>query len=237
MRIMLTVENLNVCRGVLQVLWDISIRVKKGEFVSIIGANGAGKSSLLCAISGIIPPSSGLILFDGHNIIGLPPEKLVERGLSFVPDDKKLFANLTVKENLLLGAYATRARAKEDEMLRTVYQLFPRLKERERQLALTLSGGEQRMLAIARALMSCPKLLILDEPSQGLAPKIIREIFKRLGDLKATGISILLAEQNVRLAIEVADRTYVIERGKIVLEGSGRKFLENEYIRSAFLGL
>ncbi|MEM2704431.1 MAG: ABC transporter ATP-binding protein, partial [Candidatus Bathyarchaeia archaeon] len=199
--------------------------------------NGAGKSSLLNTISGIIKPTSGLISFDGIKINGLPPNKLVEMGISFVPEDKKLFANLTVKENLLLGAYTPKARAKEKETLRMVYQLFPRLREREHQPAMTLSGGEQRMLAIARALMSCPKLLILDEPSQGLAPKIIIEIFKKLDDLKATGISILLAEQDVSLAVEAADRTYVLENGRIVLEGSGHKFLENEYIRSAFLGL
>ncbi|MEM3641091.1 MAG: ABC transporter ATP-binding protein [Candidatus Bathyarchaeia archaeon] len=234
---MLSVENVNANRGMLQVLWGVSFLVKDGEFVSIIGANGAGKSSLLSAISGIIQPSSGSIFFNGIKINGLPSNKLVDIGVSFVPEDKKLFANLTVKENLLLGAYTSRARVKEKEMFKMVYQLFPILKERESQLAMTLSGGEQRMLAISRALMSCPKLLILDEPSQGLAPKIVMEIFKSLRELKAQGIGILLAEQNVRLAIEAADRTYVLENGKIVLEGSGRQFLENEYIKSAFLGL
>jgi branched-chain amino acid transport system ATP-binding protein len=234
---MLDVINVNAYRGMLQVLWNVSLKVKEGEFVSVIGANGSGKSSLLSTISGIIQPVSGSIFFNGIKINGLPSNKLVEMGVSFVPEDKKLFANLTVKENLLLGAYTPRSRAKEEEMFKLVYQLFPVLKERERQLAMTLSGGEQRMLAISRALMASPKLLILDEPSQGLAPKIVIEIFKSLRELKIQGTGLLLAEQNVRLAVEAADRTYVLENGRIVLEGSGHQLLENEHIKSAFLGI
>lgn len=234
---MLVVKDLNVYRGNLQVIWGASLRVNKGELVSVIGANGAGKSSLLSAIAGLITKISGQIIFEGNVINGQPANKLVEIGISLVPEDRKLFPNLTVKENLLLGAYTKRARCKEKEMLELVYQLFPVLKQRERQLAATLSGGEQRMLAIARALMSCPKLLILDEPSQGLAPKIVVEIFKKFNELKSMDISILLAEQDVRRAIEIADRTYVLENGRVVLEGSGSQLLENEYIKSAFLGL
>ena len=234
---MLELKNLNVLRGNIQVLWDVSITVKKGEIVSLIGANGAGKTTLLSTIAGLLKPASGTIIFKGERIDGLPPYKIVNMGISFVPEDRKLFAHMTVRENLLLGAYGSRGRASKEDMLDRVYQLFPILKERENQLAVTLSGGEQRMLAIARGLMSSPELLILDEPSQGLAPKIIIEIFEAIKKLRERGLSVLVAEQNVYYALKTSDKAYVMETGKITLQGEGEKLLKNKYIKEAFLGL
>lgn len=234
---MLKVRNLNVIRGGLQALWDVSIEVKNNEIVALIGSNGAGKSTLLSTIVGLLKPSSGTILFNEKEITGLPPYKNVNSGISFVPEDRKLFANCSVRENLLLGAYSSRAKRHTKAMLNEVYQMFPFSKERENQLSITLSGGEQRMLAIARSLMSRPGLLIVDEPSQGLAPRVATEIFKSLGKLKESGMSILLAEQNVHYALKLADRAYIMETGKITLEGKGSELLENDYVREAFLGI
>jgi branched-chain amino acid transport system ATP-binding protein len=234
---MLEVKQLNVLRGKIQVLWDASIRVEKGEFVTLIGANGAGKTSLLSTVVGLLKPASGVIYFNGKEINNLPPYKIVDLGIAFIPEDRKLFAGMTVRENLILGAYSSRGKGSKEETLRQVYQLFPVLKNREKQVTATLSGGEQRMLAIARGLMSNPELLILDEPSQGLAPKVTLEVFEALRRLKEQGISILLAEQNVNQALKCADRAYVIETGKITLEGKGVELLNNEYIKEAFLGL
>jgi branched-chain amino acid transport system ATP-binding protein len=234
---MLEVRGLNVSRGGLQVLWNVSIKVKKGEIVALIGSNGAGKTTLLSTIAGMLKPSSGTILFNEKEITGLPPYKIVNLGISFVPEDRKLFANCSVRENLRLGAYTSKAKASTRTMLEAVYQIFPALKERENQLSATLSGGEQRMLAIARSLMSNPELLILDEPSQGLSPKLTIEVLKTLEKLKERGISILLAEQNVHVALNLADRAYVIETGKVTLEGKGLELLGNDYVREAFLGI
>jgi len=234
---MLDVKNINVFRGTLQTLWDVSIEVKKGEVVAIIGANGAGKTTLLSTIAGLLQPSSGTILFHGREINGLPPHHIVGLGTSYVPEDRKLFPNMTVRENLLLGAYSSRARAKKEETLKSVYQLFPVLTERENQLVITLSGGEQKMLAVARGLMSNPDLLILDEPSQGLAPKVTMEIFEAVEKLRNRGISILLAEQNIYSALKFADRGYVMETGKVTLKGKGSELLKNKYVKEAFLGL
>jgi len=211
---MLEVENLNVFRGKLQILWDVSMRIEEGQAVSIIGANGAGKTTLLSTIVGLLKPNSGRILFDGEEISGLAPYKIAEFGISFVPEDRKLFGSLSVQENLILGAYSPRARVKKEETLKMVYELFPVLAERKKQLATTLSGGEQRMLALARGLMLNPKLLILDEPSQGLAPKVIKDIFRVLEKLKARGLSIMLSEQNVYYALNFADQAYVMETVK-----------------------
>jgi branched-chain amino acid transport system ATP-binding protein len=234
---MLEVRNLNVIRGYLQVLWDVSIEVKDNEIVALIGSNGAGKTTLLSTIVGILKPSSGAIIFRGKEIAGLPPYRIADLGITFVPEDRKLFANFSVRENLLLGAYSSRVKARTKTMLETVYQIFPLLKEREKQLSSVLSGGEQRMLAIARGLMSNPKLLIVDEPSQGLSPKIAGEVFKTLEKLKEHGISILLAEQNVHYALKLADRVYILETGKVTMEGKSSDLLRTDYVREAFLGL
>lgn len=234
---MLEVKNLNVSRGRLQVLWDVSIGIKKKEIVALIGANGAGKTTLLSTIAGLLKPSSGTISFNDKEINGLSPYHVVDLGISFVPEDRKLFAHMTVRENLLMGAYSSRGRAAKDDMLKMVYQLFPVLKERENQLAVTLSGGEQRMLAIGRGLMSNPELLILDEPSQGLSPKVTMEIFEAVNKLKGQGISILLAEQNVYCALKCADQACVMETGKITLKGKGEELLKNKQVKEAFLGL
>ncbi|MEM1538931.1 MAG: ABC transporter ATP-binding protein [Candidatus Bathyarchaeia archaeon] len=234
---MLEVRGLNVLRGALPVLWNVSINVGRGEIVALIGANGAGKTTLLSTVAGLFKPASGTILFNGKEINGLSPHKIVNLGISFVPEDRKLFAHMTVRENLLLGAYSPRGEPSKEDWLKTIYQLFPVLKERENQLAVTLSGGEQRMLAIARGLMSNPELLILDEPSQGLSPKLTIEIFKAVEELKGRGISILLAEQNVHYALKLADEAYVMETGRITLQGKGEELLKNKYVKEAFLGL
>lgn len=234
---MLEVKDLNVFRGKLQVLWNISIKVRNAETVALIGPNGAGKTTLLSTIAGLLKPLSGKVIFEGSEISGLPPHKIVNLGISLVPEDRKLFVNCSVRENLLLGAYTRRARASMKDNLQMVYEIFPILKERENQLAGTLSGGEQRMLAVARSIMSNPKLLMLDEPSQGLAPKKVEELFETLAHLKKCGISILLVEQNAYHALQLADRAYVIETGKINLEGIGKELLRNDYIKTAFLGI
>lgn len=237
MKAVLEVEQLNVLRGKIQVLWDVSIQVEKGEFVTLVGANGAGKTSLLSTVAGLLKPASGVVRFNGKEINNLPPYKIVDLGIAFIPEDRKLFAGMTVRENLMLGAYSPRGRRSKEEALKQVYQLFPVLKNRESQVAATLSGGEQRMLAIARGLMSNPELLILDEPSQGLAPKVVLEVFEALRRLKEHGVSILLAEQNVNQSLKCADRAYVLETGKITLEGKCAELLNNDYVKEAFLGL
>jgi len=234
---MLEVEEIDVYRGPVQVLWRVSLKVNKGEIVGLIGPNGAGKTTLLSTIAGLLKPTRGAIKFKGIDITKLPPYKVVGKGIALVPEDRKLFGTMTVKENLLMGAYNVKDRKVKEERLKIVYELFPRLKEREGQLAMTLSGGEQRMLAIARGLMSNSELLILDEPSQGLAPIVVLDIFKVIGKLKEMGLSILLAEQNVYLTLKMADRVYVLERGKVVLQGMGKELLENEHIKKTYLGL
>jgi branched-chain amino acid transport system ATP-binding protein len=234
---MLEVKKISVFRGKLQTIWDVSIEVKKGEVVALIGSNGAGKTTLLSTIAGLFKPSSGTILFQGREINGLSPYHIVDLGASYVPEDRKLFPHMKVRENLSLGAYSSRARARKKEALKLVYQLFPVLKERENQLVMTLSGGEQRMVAVARGLMSNPDLLILDEPSQGISPKLTMEIFEVVGKLRDRGISILVAEQNIYSALTFADRGYIMETGKVTLEGKGSDLLENKYVKEAFLGL
>ncbi|MBS7604934.1 MAG: ABC transporter ATP-binding protein [Candidatus Bathyarchaeia archaeon] len=234
---MLEVNRLNVSRGVIPVLWDVSLEVRRGEIVSLIGANGAGKTTLLSTIAGLLKPSFGTIIFNGREISNLPPHKIVNLGLSFVPEDRKIFAHMSVRENLLLGAYTSRGEKSKEKMLRFVYEIFPVLKERENQLASTLSGGEQRMLAIARGLMSNPNLLMLDEPTQGLSPRLTINLFNAIKNLKEHGLSILLAEQNVYYSLKVSDRAYIMETGRITLHGTGEELLENEYIKRAFLGI
>jgi branched-chain amino acid transport system ATP-binding protein len=234
---MLEVEELNVHRGGLQVVWNASIKVGKGEIAVLIGANGAGKSTLLGTVVGLYKPASGVIRFNGNEINGLAPYRVVDLGISFVPEDRKLFSHMAVRENLILGSYSSRAKAKMKESIEMVYEIFPVLKERKNQLAMTLSGGEQRMLAIARGLMSNPVLLILDEPSQGLSPKLTAEVFKTVEELRNRGLSVLLAEQNVYYALKAADEAYVMETGRITLHGEGEELLKNKYVKEAFLGL
>ncbi|RLE51214.1 MAG: ABC transporter ATP-binding protein [Candidatus Methanomethylicota archaeon] len=234
---MLVVDRINVFYGDLQALWDVSLKVEKGEILALVGSNGAGKTTTLNTISGILKPRSGKIEFMGKRIDGMPPHKIVELGIAQVPEGRQLFPEMTVLENLEMGAYTKRAREKFYDTLEWVYQLFPILKERKNQLAGTLSGGEQQMLAIARALMSRPQLLMLDEPSLGLAPKLVLLVFEMIHKINEEGVTILLVEQNVRHALSIAHRGYVIETGKIVLEGSGQELLENEYVKKAFLGM
>lgn len=233
---MLEVRNIDVMRGGLQVLWDISLQVRKNEIVALIGSNGAGKTTFLSTLVGIFKPSSGGIWFEDKEVTGLPPYRYANLGISFVPEDRKLFTNCLVRENLVLGAYSPRARKHRRETLEQVYDIFPIVKSRENQLAVTLSGGEQRMLAIARGLMSNPDLLILDEPSQGLSPLMSLEVFRALERLKEQEISILVAEQNVAHALRFADRAYVMETGKLTLEGKSSELLGNDLVREAFLG-
>ena len=233
---MLEVKNINVFYDEIQVLWSLSLKVSKGELVTVIGPNGAGKTTLLKTISGLLIPKNGEILFLNEKINGLSPYKIVRKGIIQVPEGRRLFPYMSVIENLEMGAY-TISESKKKENLEFVFNLFPILKERKNQLAVTLSGGEQQMLAIARALMSSPKLLMLDEPSLGLAPKLVIKIFETINFLKENGITILLIEQNIRNALSLADKAYVLENGKIVLQGTGKEILENNYVKTAYLGI
>jgi len=234
---MLEVSNLDTFYGKAQALWDVSLRVDEGEIVALIGANGAGKTTLLNAISGLLRPASGSVEFLGRRIDGLTPHAIVELGISHVPEGRKLFPEMTVRENLEMGAYPYHAWKRKEETLQQVYQVFPVLKERERQLARTLSGGEQQMLAMGRGLMSTPKLCMFDEPSYGLAPRLVLEVFQVIKSLCEQGLTILLIEQNVRHTLETADRAYVLENGRVVLEGTCKQCLESEHVRKAYLGL
>jgi len=234
---LLKVEKINVFYDEVQVLWDLSLEVKQGEIVSIVGPNGAGKTTLLKTISGLIRPKTGLIMFLNERIDGLIPHKIVERGIVQVPEGRRLFPFMTVQENLEMGAYTRRAREKLKESLEFVYQLFPALKERRNQLAATLSGGEQQMLAIGRALMSQPKLLLIDEPTFGLAPKIIADVIEVVRKLNEKGTTVLLAEQNIQCALELSDRIYIIETGKVALNKPPSELMEMESVRQWYLGL
>ncbi len=234
---MLNVSNLESGYGKLQVLKKISMHIKPGEIVTIIGANGAGKTTLLNTISGLIKSTSGEIVFNDQNIGNLPAEKIVKLGCSLVPEGRQIFDTLTVKENLMIGAYSLNRNKKiiNDE-LNKIFELFPILHERENQLGGTLSGGEQQMLAIGRALMAKPKLIMLDEPSMGLAPLIIKNIFDIIKELKNQGNTILLVEQNAKAALGIADRGYVLETGQIVLEDTSKELLNNDDVQKAYLG-
>ena len=230
-------DRINVLHGDLQVLWNVSFKIDRGELVTIIGPNGAGKTTILNTISGLLRPRSGSIIYLGKRVENLPPHKLVKLGIAHVPEGRRLFPQLSVMENLKMGAY-TRGRVREkDEMLEWVFQLFPILKERKNQRASTLSGGEQQMLALGRGLMSKPKLLMLDEPSLGLAPKLVPLVFKVIERVNKEGITVLLVEQNVHQALESADRSYVLEEGKIVLEGKGKELINNDHVKRAYLGI
>jgi branched-chain amino acid transport system ATP-binding protein len=236
---MLKIRNLDAGYGALNVLRHVSLHVKPGEIVTIIGANGAGKSTLLRTVSGLMRARTGQVLFQDQDITSAPPEQIVFRGCSLVPEGRQVFAAMPVRENLLLGAYVQHKRGRHDEVkqdLEHIYRLFPVLKQREHQFAGTLSGGEQQMLAIGRALMSRPSLIMLDEPSMGLAPLIVRDIFAIIGGLRNEGTTVLLVEQNARSALRIANRGYVLETGRIVLEGEAEALLANREIQRAYLG-
>ncbi|MCO4633564.1 branched-chain amino acid ABC transporter, ATP-binding protein [Streptococcus infantarius subsp. infantarius] len=233
---MLKVDNLSVHYGVIQAVKDVSFEVNEGEVVTLIGANGAGKTSILRTISGLVRPSAGKIEFRGQEIQKEPARRIVANGLSQVPEGRHVFPGLTVLENLELGAFLRNDREKNQKNLKKVFDRFPRLEERKMQDAATLSGGEQQMLAMGRALMSQPKLLLLDEPSMGLAPIFIQEIFDIIQDIQKQGTTVLLIEQNANKALAIADRGYVLETGKVVLSGTGKELLESEEVRKAYLG-
>jgi branched-chain amino acid transport system ATP-binding protein len=233
---MLTVENLNVHYGAIHALKGISINVEHGEIVTLIGANGAGKSTLLKTISGLLRPTSGKIVFENQSIGGKPAQMIVKAGLSHCPEGRRVFANLTVEENLLLGAYLRKDKQGIKQDLEAVYQRFGRLLERRTQQAGTLSGGEQQMLAMGRALMARPKLLLLDEPSMGLAPLLVKEIFNIIQEINKSGTTVLLVEQNAHMALSIAHRAYVLETGQIVLSGSAAELADSAEVKKAYLG-
>lgn len=234
---MLEVSHLDTFYGKTQAIWGVSLRVDEKEIVALVGANEAGKTTLLKTISGFLHPASGNVKFLNRGIKGLPPYAIVELGISYVPEGGKPFTEMTVRENLEMGAYPCHTWKRREEMLEQVYQVFPYLKAREGQLARTLSGGERQMLAMGRSLMANPKLCMFDEPSYGLAPLLVKELFKFIITLNEEGITILLVEQNIRHALEVADRAYLLENGRVVLEGAGEQFLQNDYVKKAYLGL
>ena len=234
---MLEVKNVDVLYGNLQALWDISIKVNEREIIALIGSNGAGKTTLVNTISGLLRPNHGTIEFLGRRIDGVPSHSIVELGISHVPEGGKIFREMTVLENLEMGAYNLSAWKNRKETLEQVYEIFPILKEREKQLARTLSGGEHQMLAMGRGLMSRPKLCILDEPSYGLAPRYVQEVFRIIESLREQGITIFLIEQNVRHTLEIADRAIVLENGRVVLDETCDILLKSDYIRKAYLGL
>ena len=233
---MLEVKNLSVHYGMIQAVRNVNFKVNEGEIVSLIGANGAGKSTILKTLSGLIHPSEGEIVYLGENIASTSAKKIVEKGLVQVPEGRHVFPGLTVKENLELGAFLRKDKEEIQKDMEAVFERFPILKERKDQDAQTLSGGEQQMLAMGRALMSRPKLLLLDEPSMGLAPSFIREIFKIIQEIQKTGTTVLLIEQNAKMALSISNRAYVLETGSVVLSGTGQELLESDEIQKAYLG-
>lgn len=235
---MLKVNNIEVSYGDVQVLFDVSLNIEAGELVAVIGANGAGKTTLLRTISGLLRPHAGTIHFQDKVISTQPPHSMVASGIVQVPEGRLLFPDMTVRENLQMGAYLIKDKASVSESVQSVFSMFPILEERSDQLAGTLSGGEQQMLAIGRGLMGKPKLLMLDEPSLGLSPKLVQQVFKLVQQINQDlGVTVLLIEQNVRLSCEISDRAFVMENGRIVLSGPGREMLENDHVRRAYLGL
>jgi branched-chain amino acid transport system ATP-binding protein len=233
---MLTLENVSVNYGAIEALTGISMHVEKGEVVTLIGANGAGKTTTLRTITGLLEPRDGRITFEGEDISGKPTHRLVARGISMSPEGRGVFANLSVRENLRMGAYLNKSKQEITADMRRVFEMFPRLKEREAQKAGTLSGGEQQMLAIGRALMSRPRLLLLDEPSLGLAPLVVHTIFEAIDEIRGKGTTILLVEQNAHAALKHSDRAYVLETGRIVMEGSSKELAADPRIKEAYLG-
>jgi branched-chain amino acid transport system ATP-binding protein len=234
---LLEIDKIDAFYGDVQVIFELSLRVEKGEVVSIIGGNGASKSTLLRVISGLMQPTAGRISFQGTDIHNEPPENIVTHGIVHVPEGRRLFPLMSVKDNLLVGAYNKRARVDVEKTLKEVYQLLPRLAERENQTAMTLSGGEQQMVAIGRGLMSKPHLLMLDEPSLGLAPILIKDIFETVRKIADQGTTVLMVEQDVRHSLSLSDRGYVLEHGRVVMEGKASDLIDDPHIRTAYLGM
>lgn len=234
---MLSIKNIDVFYGDVQVLQQVSLEIEQGEIISLVGSNAAGKSTTINAISGINPCRQGSIEYRGQVISNMAPNKIVDLGVVQVPEGRKLFPEMTVLENLELGAYTPHARKQRKDTLEMVFGMLPKLKEREKQLAGSLSGGEQQMCAIGRGLMAKPELLMLDEPSLGLSPVMVQTVFKIVEDIKKQGITVLLVEQNVKHSLKVSDRGYVLETGRLVMEGTGDKLLNDEYLKKAYLGI
>ncbi len=234
---MLELKNVNAGYGFLQVLWGVSLKVEEKEFVALVGPNGAGKSTTLRSISGLIKPEGGEVVFNGQVINDLPAHIISRTGISYVSEDLNLFADMSVRENLLLGAYAVPERQTQLEILEFVFSLFPRLEERKSQLAGTMSGGERKMVAIARGMMSNPQLMLVDEPSLGLQPSLVHDVFNALLRLREEGVTILLVEQNVNTTLEITDRAYIIEQGRIVMQGPSKEIKQNEHVQNAYLGI
>lgn len=233
---MLEIRNLEVYYGMIQAIKGISFEVKEGEVIALIGANGAGKTTILHTVSGLIPSSAGTIVFEGKNITKVPAHKIVSLGMAHVPEGRRVFSQLTVLENLKMGAYTRKDKKETETTLAMVYEKFPRLEERKNQISGTLSGGEQQMLAMGRALMSHPKIILMDEPSMGLSPIFVEEIFKIIKEISAGGTTVLLVEQNAKKALSIANRAYVLETGKIALEGEASSLMNDESVKKAYLG-
>jgi branched-chain amino acid transport system ATP-binding protein len=234
---MLSLANVSAGYGSFRALFDVSLEIAAGEAVGVIGPNGAGKTTLMRVISGLIPVVTGEMTFDGRSLTGLPAHRIVEQGIAHVPENRRLFPRLTIEENLRIGAFIPAARARFTEQLAYVYDLFPRLKERRDQLAGTMSGGEQQMCAIGRALMSRPRLLLMDEPSAGLAPLVVAQVFELVRRIRAEGLTVLIVEQNIQQVLEIVDRAYLLEVGTIRLTGTSAELRDNPFIRKAYMGL
>jgi branched-chain amino acid transport system ATP-binding protein len=234
---MLEVENVSAAYGLVQILWDVSFHIKEKEIVSVIGPNGAGKTTLVKTVMGVLPAKTGTIRFKGENIEKLRPYEIVKKGVTLIPEGREIFPKMTVEENMLLGAYTINDKNAVKESKERIYQIFPVLKKKEKDLAQTLSGGEQQMLVICRSLMSNPELLILDEPSLGLAPILVGKVLDTLRKINEEGVTVLLVEQNIRDSLNIADRGYVLEKGKIIIEGKGRELLSNDHIKEVYLGI
>jgi branched-chain amino acid transport system ATP-binding protein len=234
---MLTVKNLRVQYGAFAALQDVTLSITEGQVVSIVGANGAGKTTLINTISGLLRPVSGEITFEDKDLLHVEGHAIASMGIAQVPEGRKLFSDMTVYENLLMGSYSRRAKSEREKSLDMVFELFPILKSRRNQFARTLSGGEQQMLAVGRAVMMSPRLMMFDEPSLGLAPMIVQNIFEVILQLKAAGMTIMLVEQNVRQSLQISDYAYVLETGRVVLNGTGREVLDNDHTRKAYLGI
>ncbi|MBQ8597003.1 MAG: ABC transporter ATP-binding protein [Lachnospiraceae bacterium] len=233
---MLEIKDLEVYYGMIQAIKGVSFEVSEGEVIALIGANGAGKTTILHTITGLLEAKKGSVIFDGEDITKIPAHKIVSMGMAHVPEGRRVFANLSVLQNLKMGAYTRKDKAEIEETLKTVYKRFPRLEERQNQLAGTLSGGEQQMLAMGRALMSHPRIILMDEPSMGLSPIFVNEIFNIIKEVSASGTTVLLVEQNAKKALSISDRAYVLETGNIVLEGKADELLNNDSIKKAYLG-
>lgn len=232
----LVVDSVRFAYGGARALDGVSLEVPPGDIVALLGSNGAGKTTTAKVIAGALRPASGSVVFEGNAVSGLPSHRVVRHGIVLVPEGRQVFTQMTIQENLLMGAYKERRRTRVAELLEQSYEAFPRLRERRSQIAGSLSGGEQQMLAIARGLMSEPRLLVMDEPSLGIMPKLVQEIFALIGRIAESGVSILLIEQNARASLEVASHAYVLEKGRIILKGEGRALLEDEFVQNAYLG-